>query len=75
MYETRTLSLIVTPVGEPLFCEGATTVRVDDEAAGPYIVLEQEEHKVQLNFDEWPSIVAAVEQLRRVWDNSYETKG
>lgn len=66
-YEIRTLSLIVTPEGEDLFCEGATTVSVDDEAAGPFLVIAQEDQKLRVDFEEWPSICAAVAQLKQAW--------
>ncbi|MBK8184313.1 MAG: hypothetical protein IPK63_16110 [Candidatus Competibacteraceae bacterium] len=33
-YSLHTNSLIVKPVGQPIYCEEATTVSIEDEAAG-----------------------------------------
>ena len=64
-------SYIVLPKGKLLFSELATTVSVDDEAAGAFIVLsscaEEEYQKVKIDFAEWPLICEAVERLRREW--------
>lgn len=42
-YTTTITAVSVHPIGEnPIFGETTTTVRLDDEAAGAYIVLSQE---------------------------------
>ena len=64
-YEITTLSLIVKPKGQPIFCEKATIVEMTDEAAGPFITLRQcsdesERGQVAFDLDEWPTIQEAI---------------
>ena len=40
-YIVRPISYIVSPEGEPIFSEMATTVKIDDEAGGEFIVMQQ----------------------------------
>lgn len=69
--DLRTSSYIVLPKGESLFSEYATTVSVDDEAAGAFIVLSTcgngGYQRVEIDFADWPLICEAVERLRREW--------
>lgn len=66
-YETQTHALIVKPTGEPIYSEMATIVRIDDEAAGPYVVVEQHGRddigKIAVTHDEWPHIRDAIERM------------
>ena len=67
-YKTRSTRITVAPVGEPLFSEQATSISIDDEAAGEFVVIEQnrddQEHgKVSIEPDEWPHVAAAVDRL------------
>lgn len=66
-YETRTLSLIVAPLGEPTFSERATHIRIEDESGGEYVVIEQYPdsglQQVSINPEEWPAIRAAIDAL------------
>lgn len=61
--KTRITQLTIVPDCEPIYSERATNVSIDDEAAGEYIVISQDEQKISLNPDEWPFIVEAVERL------------
>jgi hypothetical protein len=68
-YETRPSQWIVAPEGDPMFSERATRITIEDEAAGEFIQVEQEEiGKIQINLDEWPILRAvidhAIEQCR-----------
>lgn len=69
--DLRTSSYIVLPKGEPLFSAYATTIAVDDEAGGCFIVLSacsNEGHqKIKIDFAEWPLVCEAVERLRKEW--------
>lgn len=52
----------------PVFGESVTVVALDDEAAGPYITLEQypdtvKEAKIKLEIDELEMILKAAKQL------------
>lgn len=52
----------------PVFAPGIITVRLDDEAGGPYVVLEQEtdgnSQEVRVCFEEVEALVQAISQLR-----------
>lgn len=41
LYETRIKSLVVAPVGQPMFSEKATEISVDDEASGEFVKVKQ----------------------------------
>lgn len=65
-YETRTTQLTVAPAGEPLFSEMATEIRIEDEAAGEFVVVEQRGNnlgKIHINPEEWAQIAGAVDEL------------
>lgn len=73
-YETKIYSLIVKPVGEPLFSEMATIISVDDEAAGPFVTIRQEsgntsgERSISVEPVEWDAIKRAVQRLFDEWE-------
>jgi len=67
--ELKISSYMVKPVGEELFHEATTTVSVDDDAAGVYLVLAQEGGKIRVDFDEWDLLTAAVRKLQEEWEN------
>ena len=52
--------------GEPVFAEMNTHVEIDDEAAGPFLVIQQhrddsEKGQVKIDVKEWPFVVKAVQ--------------
>jgi len=53
------------PAGEPIFSEQATEVYIEDESAGPFVVVKQcrvdGDGKVLIDIEEWPAIKDAVE--------------
>jgi len=58
--------------GKPIFDEDATTVRIEDDAAGPFLVIEQssEEHgeqSIRLCFNEIQPLYDTMEKLRQEW--------
>ena len=68
---TITGSLIVKPETEPVFSELATTVRIDDEGAGPFVRVVQEgrddaRHGITIDATEWPAIRDAIERMLEV---------
>jgi hypothetical protein len=73
LYSTHTLALIVKPQSEPIFSEMATIIRIEDEAAGPYVVIEQahrtEPGKVAVDADDWPHIRDAVDHMLSIVEN------
>jgi len=62
-WEMRVLSLIVNLKDKPIFDESATTVRIEDEAAGEYVVVKQDSAELKFDVDEWGLIKEAVEYL------------
>lgn len=70
-YETQPYSLIVKPKNEPIYSEMATIIRIDDEAAGPFVVVEQhgreEVGKIAIDWEEWPHIREAIDRLMVSW--------
>ena len=60
-YIQRTLSIIILPQGEPIFCERATTIAIADDAAGEYLRVikcddDIERGEICIDRDEWPAI-------------------
>lgn len=66
-YETRTIAVIVAPLGEPTFSERATEIRIEDESGGEYVVIEQHpdsgSQRIAINPEEWPAIRAAIDDM------------
>lgn len=69
-YDIVTTALTVVPKDGALYSERATVVRLEDEAAGLFVVLEQTPdagtQRVAFDVEEWPSVCQAVERLVRV---------
>lgn len=68
--ETRVIAWAVTKKGAPIFDELTTTVRIEDEAAGEFVVLEQfpDEQpagKISISPAEWPLIRRAINHAVR----------
>lgn len=65
-YETRPISWLVGPEGCSIFNELATTVSLDDEGGGEYIVLQQShgrpEGDIRIEPAEWPTLKAAIDK-------------
>jgi hypothetical protein len=66
-YRTRIMALVVVPEGEPSFSEMATTVSIEDEVGGEFVVVEQcgrtDTGKIAINPEEWPVLCAAIDQM------------
>jgi hypothetical protein len=66
-YETRIIKVVVAPEGQPIFSEQATTIEIDDEAAGEYVRICQpsrhEEGTVCFCADEWVTIRDAIDDM------------
>lgn len=67
IYETRVTAVIVAPSGDPTFSEMATTVSIEDEAAGEYAEVSQEGcidlGKIAIDPIEWPSLRDAIDRM------------
>ena len=66
LHRTRVTRLLVIPEGDPLFSEMATTVEIEDEAAGEFVVVSQDartDKGIVINPEEWPALRAAINQM------------
>ena len=66
-----TSAVIVKPVGEPIYSERCTEVRLDDEAGSLYLTIDQGKFvpglgSIRVDTDEWPALRDAVEQMLAV---------
>ncbi len=68
-YETRVTAVTIVPVGSPLFHEGATTVMIDDIAAGEFLIIEQcpdaGPQRIMIDPGEVPVLIAALRRLAK----------
>jgi len=66
-YESRVTAITVAPENEPVFSEMATTVSIEDEAAGEFVVVEQvgrtDIGKIGIEPEQWPALRAAIDQM------------
>ena len=65
-YRSRITQLTVLPEGVPLFSEMATTVEIDDESAGEFVVVSQDSRTdkgIAITPEEWPELRAAIDRL------------
>ncbi len=68
-YEVRVLSVVVAPVGEPIFSERATIVSMEDDAGGEYVKVRQvtmdteDRHAICLSASEWPMIRDCIDAM------------
>lgn len=80
-YATTILTVAVHREGEnPVFGEGNTYVKVDDEAGGPFLVLTQDtdsgvESSIRLDYQEFLAIAEAAKMLmHQYWIEQEEMK-
>lgn len=67
--KARVTRLVLVPEGEPLFSEMATTVEIEDEAAGEFVEVSQHGAPglgmIQISPEEWPALRSAINRLVR----------
>ncbi len=64
-YMQTITAIAVHPPGlNPVFGAGVITVRLDDEAGGPFVVMEQDDQQMRVDFEEVEALVQAISQLR-----------
>ena len=67
--ESRVTRIVLVPHGQPLFSEMATTVEIEDEAAGEFVEVSQhgapELGTIQISPEEWPALRSAINRLVR----------
>lgn len=63
----RTTKLTITPAGEPIFSERGYTVEIDDEAAGEFIVVRENDAPItggiRIEPEQWEEIRQAIDQM------------
>ncbi len=65
--KTITTAITVLPAREAINSEMATTISIDDDGGGPFVVVEQHLQnpgaKLSIGIEEWPAIRSAIEQM------------
>ena len=68
-YEERITTVIVVPEGKPLFDAHATVIKLGDEAAGEFLIVEQHAEdvsgEIRIDIDEWPKIRLAINKMAK----------
>jgi hypothetical protein len=68
-YETRILKVGVMREGLALYDELQTTVEIEDEGGGEFVVLSQtpsgvkEDQKISIDVSEWPTLRKAIDDM------------
>ena len=66
-YETRVTGITVLPQGATIYSQMATTIEIEDECGGEFVVISQDNEgfqgKIGITNDEWPAIRDAVESM------------
>jgi hypothetical protein len=60
-FEVRPVRWVIAPRGEPQFHERATIVEVQDEAAGEFVTVTQDDQTIKFDPEEWPFLREAIE--------------
>jgi len=61
----RVKAIIIHPEGKPIFDAMATTIEIDDEAAGEFVVVRQGDKAIAINPEEWPIIMDSIHEMAR----------
>jgi hypothetical protein len=68
-YEERITSVVVLPEGKPLFDPHATVIKLADEAAGEFLVIQQQAEEssgeIRIDIDEWPKIRRSINKMAK----------
>lgn len=75
-YQTIITSMVILPKGESIFSDRATTIRIEDEGGGPFLVIEQHPddpptdgtQQIRIDCEEWDAIREAVNQIKNICD-------
>jgi hypothetical protein len=62
----RVTQITIVPEGEPIFCDLGYTVKLDDEAAGEFVVIEDhsdDEGSIAINPQDWPALRRAINRM------------
>lgn len=68
-YERIVTQITIKPKGEPIFHELATTIRIEDEAAGPFLsvfqVRDDRRPGVTVDIESWDALKAGIDEMIR----------
>ena len=69
-YTSRITQMTVLPVGEPIFSERATVITIEDEAAGEYLRITQQncsdkiiDQSIAFEPEEWDEVKGVIDQM------------
>lgn len=62
-YTAHIVAMIVAPKGQHIYSEQATRIEIQDDAAGPFLEVSQEDGKVRIDPEEWPELRDAIETM------------
>ncbi len=66
-YLPRTTRICVLPAGKPLFSECATSVEIEDDVGGEFVVVRQDtapgRGSIAINPDEWKAVRKAIDDM------------
>ena len=64
-YEQRVIEVIMVPKGEPIFSEAAYSVKIVDDAAGEFVLLQgtyqDTPGQIAVDPDQWPDLRAVID--------------
>lgn len=68
-YEERITSVVVLPEGGRLFNPDATIIKLDDEAAGEFLIIQQHADEssgeIRIDIAEWPKIRRSINKMAK----------
>ncbi len=64
-YVTRVTQVTVAPDGAAVFSEDATTITIEDEGGGEFVIVSQpgRDKDIGIASDEWPAIREAIDRM------------
>lgn len=65
-YEARLTGVVVLPEGESIFADSATTIKLEDESGGEFVVVSQQcgdYGKIGIEAANWPAIRDAIDLM------------
>ena len=64
--QARVTQITIVPEGEPIFSELGYTVKIDDNAGGEFIEVQDhsdDEGKIAINPEDWPALRRAINRM------------
>ena len=64
-YVERVTKVVVNRIGDALFEEWSTSIEIDDESGGEFLVVSQDCGKIKIDAEEWPAIRKAIDRMAK----------